>query len=128
MKLPRRIRAQGAVKGRWLAHQSHSRAIVALRAKGVCEGPGCGSPGTEWAHLFGRRHIIEEPWASSPELTAALCRTHHRRLDANQDSALQTHLRAAALTRLSARLGVPIPTGVDQAQAAREMVATQPGD
>jgi hypothetical protein len=83
VRLPKRIPKTGPVKGRWLAHQNKSKLIVMKRVEakgGLCEG--CGKePAVDWQHVFGRRHLIAEPWASSPELTMGLCRACHRSCD-----------------------------------------------
>ena len=98
------------MKERWADHQKHQRALVGLRVArvgGRCEA--CGqAPATEWAHLAGRRHLIAEPWCSSAELTAALCRECHRALDGNRTPAVLATLRWDAIERLMARLPGPI--------------------
>ena len=76
-----RLRAKGRVKGRWDAWRAECRAIVAARSAGLCEAlPDWPLP-TEWAHLFGRRGIVAEPWASSPALTMMMCHDCHDRYD-----------------------------------------------
>lgn len=61
----------------------------------------------DWAHLFGRRALIGEPWCSSPELTAGLCRDCHRAIDGNVDTDLRDRLRWDGITRFVEANGLP---------------------
>jgi hypothetical protein len=73
----------GPVKTRWLIHQRRCRLLVFSRIQknhGLCEAE-CGRPAEDWAHCFGRRNLIAEPWCSLPELTMGLCRSCHRKID-----------------------------------------------
>ncbi len=100
-KLPTPIAKQGLVAGRHANHRARSRQEVARRAKGKCVG--CGKlvlPAPDWAHLVGRRNIVGEPWASSPELTTSLCRQCHHLMDSNIDIDLRDGLRLDGLDRL----------------------------
>jgi len=122
--LGRRLPQQGPVKGRWGHHHDRSRKAVFLRCKGICEAPGCSSTQLDWAHLFGRRHLIEEPWCSSPELTAGICRSHHRAIDQYTDEPLRRLLQWRAVVRLAEKLNKPVPSQdmVDAVQAIRELI------
>lgn len=63
----------------------------------------------DWAHLFGRRQIISEPWCSSPELTAALCRPCHQSIDRGLAPYLQKGLRLRAIHSLCEATGATPP-------------------
>lgn len=70
-----------------------------------CEGCGATHVPTDWAHLFGRGNIIAEPWCSTPQLTAQLCRTCHNGVDRGFDKELALRLRREALLRLAGHWG-----------------------
>ncbi len=109
-----RMKARGSVKGRWTAWQAECRAIVVARAAGHCEACHCpngravlGSRwGLELAHIFGRRNVVGEPWASSAALTMMLCPTCHDRLDGrvSSDMSFRVSLRWQAINRWLAAL------------------------
>jgi hypothetical protein len=113
VRLQRRLPVRGAHASRWEAYQARSRRLVAIRACWRCEG--CGEHGRplQWAHLASRGNKgIGEPWASSPELTAALCCAHptyglgcHEKIDRGLDPALTERLRHDAALRLATRHG-----------------------
>ncbi len=103
MKLQRPLPQRGSVKARWAAHHAASRRAVMTRSRGKCEGCGEGERPLEWAHLAGRRHIVSEPWASSPELTAALCGECHHKIDRGLDAPLGARLRWEAAERLAGK-------------------------
>lgn len=119
--LPRPLPKRGPVAARWETHRRRSRAVVMARAYGRCEVPGCRAEATEWAHMFGRRHLVAEPHASSPELTAALCRSHHQGIDRGLLPDTQLVLRWAACQRFGLRWGVS-PVGNDPLAVIRRMV------
>jgi hypothetical protein len=108
--LPRAINKHGDVKDRWRRHQHQSRITVMLRCRGKCEAGECDQEAREWAHIFGRRAIIAEPWASSPDATFGLCRHHHQQLDRNLAPDLLDRMRWIAVARLCASHSVPIPS------------------
>lgn len=111
--LGRRLPAHGEVKGRWLRHQEESRREVFRRCQGRCENTECPQEATDWSHLFGRRALIAEPWASSPACTAGLCRGCHNACDRNLNPTLLSRLRWIAIARLCAETHLPIPSTVD---------------
>lgn len=76
------------------------------RSRGECEWPLCSSRDTEWAHLFGRMHIIPEPWASRPEMTLALCRRHHNAVDRGLDEEMRETLRWRGVMTLAENVGL----------------------
>ena|ERR1019366_8722350 len=106
--LPRRLPAHGSVKDRWLAHHRQSRYEVFLRCRGRCEAEDCTNAATELAHLFGRRHIIGEPWCSSPALTMGLCKADHQSIDRGLNPDLRERLQWVGLVRLCAAETLPI--------------------
>ena len=110
--LPRPLNQRGAVKGRQEAHHRASKLAVMQRCRSVCEGCGEGRV-LDWAHAFGRRHIVSEPWCSSPELTLGLCRQCHRDVDEGIDPNKQQRLRWICVTRFAAKHGLPIPSTAD---------------
>jgi hypothetical protein len=123
--LPRPLNQRGPVKERQRQHHELSRKLVFLRCKGWCEAPGCHAQATDWAHLAGRRHIVSEPYASSPELTAGLCRDHHNAIDRGLDPVLLDTLRWFAVQRLALRYRLAIATPpADPLDVIRQMVAT----
>lgn len=98
----------GRVGKRWNPWRRSQHAVVVARAGGICEG--CGQDGRrlEVAHLFGRRNIIGEPWASWHGLCAHLCGDDpaygqgcHSLIDQNKDLPLQRKLRGLAADRLA---------------------------
>ncbi|MBU6427437.1 MAG: hypothetical protein KGR26_00355 [Cyanobacteria bacterium REEB65] len=93
-----RLRPVGRVKDRWLPHQRKARDIVIVRARGWCEAPECREPGTDWAHAFGRRHIVGEPLCSLPSMTFWLCHPHHVQMD-EKDPEFQAEMRWTAIDR-----------------------------
>lgn len=58
---------------------------------------------TDWAHVAGRGHIIAEPYASSPELTGALCRRCHSAIDEHRDQQRIIKFQSQGAMRLIAR-------------------------
>ena len=101
----------GPVKARWLAHQGRSRRAVMARClkNGALHCEGCDRPGPlDYSHVVGRRNIVGEPFASSPELTQGLCRECHRRYDSYAVSALRRKLEEAAILRLATRYHKPL--------------------
>lgn len=106
MRLRSPIRKRGAHVEKWGRWQDHNRNAVARRAQFACEACGQRMRPLEWAHLAGRGNIISEPWASTPELTAALC-SHgfgvlgcHEMIDRNLNPNLLKDLRTDAVIRL----------------------------
>src|SRR5665213_212817 len=106
--LPRRLPARGPVKERWADHHARSRLAVMRRAGAKCEAEECHEAPTEWAHLFGRRHIIGEPWCSSPALTMGLCKADHQSIDRGLNPDLRSRLQWVGLVRLCAAETLPI--------------------
>jgi hypothetical protein len=106
--LPRPINKHGDVKGRHLAHHAASRRDVFIRCRGRCEAEDCTEAATDWAHLFGRRHLLSEPWTSSPACTMGLCRGHHNAVDRGLDPDLLHRLRMVGLVRLCTVEGAPL--------------------
>lgn len=90
----RRVNAQ-RVRARWEADGNR------------CEGCHERVETVEVAHLFGRRHIIAEPYASDLALMAPLCQPCHRSIDSNQDVDLRDNLRFAAALRFASAHGIP---------------------
>lgn len=68
----------------------------------------------QWAHLAGRRHLVAEPWASSPFLTVALCPEHHADIDANRNPISLHHLRYAAFRKLTQIANLILPPEIQQ--------------
>lgn len=95
------IRPQGARAVRWSRWHSKSRAVVAARSGGCCEV--CGRDGLrlEWHHTAQRQNILGEPWASCPELCAAVCPPDHRLITAGQMPEAAELLRSVAARRLA---------------------------
>lgn len=110
------------------AYRATCRAEVMRRARaplgiGCCEGCAEWKP-LEWAHVFGRRHIVAEPLASSPLMTRALCGHCHDRLDGRtpDPAALASAYRRDVILTAYARLGLGIPpTHLDTMGAARHL-------
>ena len=98
--LPAPLPHIGPVKARWAAHQARSRAIVSHHARQHCQACGREDRHPDWAHLAGRRHVVAEPWASSPQLTVGLCRECHTKIDTNVDMELRDNLRRSGVGRL----------------------------
>ena len=79
----------------------------------------------ELAHLFGRSHIIAEPWASTAELTAGLCSGKwdglgcHEKIDRHIDEALLARVRWRAFWRLGLAYDMEV-------QVASEIHANHP--
>ena len=95
--------------------QDKIRAHVWPKVLRRCYGPGgvlycegCGARGgLEWAHLFGRPGSgwCLGPIANSVELTAALCRDCHNKVDRHLDEALALRLRQDGMRRLITTIG-----------------------
>jgi hypothetical protein len=98
--------------------RAHVWPKILRRAYGVggavyCEG--CKARGgVEWAHLFGRpgSGFCLGPLANSAELTAALCRECHNKVDRHLDEALALRLRQDGMRRLLISVNKPLPVGV----------------
>lgn len=111
LKSTKRVKARGPVKGRWAEWRAQERAAVMLRAGRRCEAcqrPLAGSgQQLEWAHMFGRGHLISEPMASSRHCTMGLCHYCHDIVDGRQpmldqanEGRLLEELRWTAIRRL----------------------------
>lgn len=130
-RLPQPLRPLGAVKSRSLQHQKESRLAVMIRCKGRCEGCGNFSPKLEYAHIFGRRNIVGEPYASSPELTMALCCYNrytnepgcHEKIDRYLDKALRDRLESIAVQRFYYAHNKGVPKNLNPAGAVRKLAA-----
>lgn len=94
------LRPIGAIKRRKKPYHDRERRAVLERSKGRCEG-GCGRPGSDWCHLFGRGNQVPEPWCSRRELTAYLCRSCHRDIDEGRAPILRFHLQFNACLALA---------------------------
>ena len=127
------LKQRGAATIRWERWKESQRQIVQRRAHSHCEGCGDNMKPLELAHLVGRNNKgIGEPWASSAELTAALCSGKwdelgcHEKIDRALDPARLKVLRVDALLRLcqSYDLGVSEVIGSNQnpLDAIREAV------
>lgn len=93
------MRERGASTLRWQRWRNQQRADVWLRCLGICEATDCTAKAVEWAHCFGRRHIIAEPLASHKTMTCGLCVDHHREMDRDPNSIVAMDMRTAAIVR-----------------------------
>ncbi len=117
-------------KADWKQHHEQSRRTVMLRCRARCEGCNKTTRYLEWAHIFGRRQIIGEPWCSSPELTAALCVYDpitqavgcHKQIDLRLNPALRRRLEETAARRFYAAHKTRYPTTLDPDGAVRRLV------
>jgi hypothetical protein len=108
MALYRPPRKTSVTRDRWGKWQAQERQAVLIRSGRRCEGCGQGDRVLQWAHIAGRRHIVGEPWASSRELTAALCCASavsgelgcHEKYDRHLDEVLIWNLGLIAVDRL----------------------------
>ena len=124
-----RMRAKGAVSARREPWLEKTRKALRVRSGGRCEACGRRDVPLDPAHVFGRGNKgVGEPWASCPELMAALCRTCHNDIDqgtqADQLFKRET-LREEACGRLFERLGRPtliFDMAMDGLEAMRDMV------
>jgi len=112
----------------WVKHRADSRIVVMRRANGRCEG--CGNVPQEWgglqfAHLFGRRHIVSEPMASDPDFCAALCHGCHTMIDGNRHPTLLLALRMNGIHRYAAAHGLTYNEHGDPLGIVREWEASQ---
>lgn len=98
--LPAPLAAIGPVKARWNFHRTRSRAQVARLSRQHCQACGRELQHPDWAHMAGRRHLVGEPWASSPQLTMGLCRSCHTSIDQNRDIELRDTLRRRSVAWL----------------------------
>lgn len=94
-------------KASWRASQS---AEVSRRANGRCEVCGARNVPLEWSHTFGRRNVIAEPLASTPEATLGACVDCHREATLNPAGARARTMQLASLARLEARWHILLPT------------------
>ena len=82
----------------------------------ACEGCGKQTDYLQVAHIFARRQIVGEPWASSRYLTMKLCFYNpfedkigcHEKIDGYKDKALRERLEERAASRLLAAFGIVI--------------------
>lgn len=58
-----------------------------------------------WHHVFGRMHIIAEPWASFAPLTLMLCGFHH--LAVHSDHDLRLMIERLAIKQFCDTMGYP---------------------
>lgn len=80
--LGRPLRQRGAVAARREPWLEKTRKALRIRSGGRCEACGRRDVPLDPAHVFGRgSKQIGEPWCSSPELMAALCRDCHNDID-----------------------------------------------
>ena len=91
------------MRDRW---RNEQRVKVWERCRGVCESTGCTMAAREWAHCFGRRHIIAEPLASHKTMTCGLCVAHHHEMDRDPASNLALVQKLRALVRATEFFGV----------------------
>lgn len=101
VKLGRPLPQRGPVAARWEAHRRRSRLDVMARCRNACEACGAKSVPLELHHCMGRRHLVSEPLASSPELTTALCPDCHRAITRGTDLELSERVLWAAADRLA---------------------------
>ena len=101
----------GRVGRRWAPWRRSQHAVVVAREAGICAGCHRDGRRLEVAHLFGRRNVFGEPWASWHGLCAALCGDDpsygqgcHSQIDQGRNWPLQNALRANAADRLAWRL------------------------
>jgi hypothetical protein len=125
------MRQRGVATERWSRWQEKNRGIVQRRAGFKCEACGTNLRPLELAHLCGRNNKgISEPWASSAELTAALCASGygivgcHAKIDRDLDRDLLDRLRRQALERLEEEFGgIPRFLPIDPLDAIRMTVS-----
>ena len=96
------MRERGASTVRWQRWRNDQRIAVWARCRGVCESTGCTMAAREWAHCFGRRHIIAEPLASHKTMTCGLCVDHHHEMDRDPNSIVALEQRMEAISRATA--------------------------
>lgn len=123
------LKQRGAVTERWQRWKDSQRLIVQKRAGWACEGCRSNMRPLEIAHLAGRNNKgVGEPWASSAELTAALCSSAygvtgcHQKIDRALDPSLLNRLREDALERLVFHYPAPYPSGGEPLDAIREVI------
>lgn len=112
-KLPQPMRERGASTLRWQRWRDDQRKAVWARCRGVCEASGCTMAAREWAHCFGRRHIIAEPLASHKTMTCGLCVVHHHEMDRDPASDVAAELKWAAIARAVTHFDVEPAPGSD---------------
>jgi hypothetical protein len=61
---------------------------------------------TTWHHVFGRMHIIEEPWASFAPLTLMLCDGHH--IEVHSNNQIRIEAEWLAVNRFCAEIGYQV--------------------
>jgi hypothetical protein len=102
------MRQRGAVSARREPWLEKTRKALRVRSGGRCEACGRRDAPLDPAHVFGRGNKgVGEPWASCPELMAALCRECHNDIDEGtaMDQVIKGHrVRYAACGRLIALL------------------------
>lgn len=103
------LRQRGAAAARREPWLEKTRKALRVRSRGMCEG-NCGRRdiALDPAHVCGRNNKgIGEPWASCPELMAALCREEHNDIDQGTQPdqvALRDAIRWKAFYRLCGTL------------------------
>jgi hypothetical protein len=102
MKLTRKpLRSIGVRAMRWQDWHRINRAKVLARCTGHCEGCRKYGVALDWHHVADRSHLIGEPWASTPELTVALCKTCHHGVTYGTRKDLDEALKVRAFSRLA---------------------------
>jgi hypothetical protein len=102
---------------RWKSWRTTQRALAVKRSNGdnpnkipICEWHGT-HIGPEWNHVFGRMHIIEEPWASYYPLTIMLCSDIHNRF--HELPFIQMRIRWRVLYQFADILGIRVIDNFD---------------
>ena len=90
----------GRQAGRWQRWRDQNHRIVAGRARGRCECCGLEGVGLDVHHVAGRRHIIEEPFASWHLMLAGLCRECHHQVHADPAGRTAAKVQEACVSRL----------------------------
>ena len=131
------MKQRGAVTERWQRWKDSQRQIVQRRAGWACEACRSNMRPLELAHLVGRNNKgVGEPWASSAELTAALCTSAycvvgcHQKIDRALDNNLLRLLRWEALERLKVSFGFATVAddSLDPLDAIRETIRVLEAD
>ncbi len=124
------INRRGPSTKRWEKHREQTKEILRNRSGDACEVEGCRRRECEGAHIFGRTHLIAEPFASHPLLMRWLCREHHDDIDQGRDLKLRERLRHEASRAFMAAYAPhwrPL-SGSDSLQTVRQLVAALVAD
>ena len=107
----KKIKQNGPSTIRWKSWRALQRTIAVIRSDGRCEYIPWSVEHLTWHHVFGRMHIIAEPWASFAPLTFMLCNAHH--LAVHSDHNVRLEIERLAVERFCAIMNIPYddPTG-----------------